>query len=385
MAIKTINDEYLSAIGAAIREKTGTEDTYKPKEMAAAILTITGGGGSGEVPEIPAATGNCSHRFAYNAWNWALELYGNQMSTNNITSALNMFYESDKIKKIPFDLNFQPNGSNSDMGTMFYFCKDLTEIPAINNAYPGDIGGIFDTCVNVRYLPEDLGDNWNWDRLHTYAYAGAEAVFDNCHSLRKIPDNFLKNFYNIYASSYSSMYYNTFSYCYNLDELCGLQVSPATFTSNCFQDTFRYCHRLKRMTFAMNEDGTPKTANWKNQTIDLASEVGYCSSIASIHQITGYNSGITADKEIIDTATYQALKNDPDSWTKSIYYSRYNAASAIETINSLPDTSAYLATAGGTNTIKFKSTAGSFTDAGSMISETTIAAAAAKGWTVSLV
>lgn len=44
MAIKTINDEHLYAIGNAIREKNGTEETYKPSEMAAAILDITGGG-----------------------------------------------------------------------------------------------------------------------------------------------------------------------------------------------------------------------------------------------------------------------------------------------------------------------------------------------------
>ena len=68
-------------------------------------------------------------------------------------------------------------------------------------------------------------------------------------------------------------------------------------------------------------------------------------------------------------------------------YSRYNHTSAVNTINSLPDTSAYLATAGGTNTIKFKSNAGSATDGGAIsnLTEEEIAVATAKGWTVSLV
>lgn len=42
MAIVTINDEYLTDIADAIREKTNTEETYKPREMAAAIRTIEG-------------------------------------------------------------------------------------------------------------------------------------------------------------------------------------------------------------------------------------------------------------------------------------------------------------------------------------------------------
>ena len=103
--------------------------------------------------------------------------------------------------------------------------------------------------------------------------------------------------------------------------------------------------------------------------------------------ILNYNSGITADKEVTDDATYQALKNDPDWFTCDIKYSRYNHDSAVRTINSLPDTSAYLATAGGTNTIKFKGAAGSATDGGAINTLTSeeIAVATAKGWTVTFV
>jgi hypothetical protein len=122
--------------------------------------------------------------------------------------------------------------------------------------------------------------------------------------------------------------------------------------------------------------------NWKSQTIDLNNnKVGYISTISNI---LNYNSGITADKEVKDDATYQALKNDPDWFTCDINYSRYNHDSAVATINSLPDTSAYLASAGGTNTIKFKGTAGSKTDGGAIntLTEEEIAVATAKGWTI---
>jgi hypothetical protein len=58
MAIVTINDEYLTNIANAIRSKNGTENTYKPKEMAAAIAAIdtssgdSGSSGSGSTTEL---------------------------------------------------------------------------------------------------------------------------------------------------------------------------------------------------------------------------------------------------------------------------------------------------------------------------------------------
>ena len=68
-------------------------------------------------------------------------------------------------------------------------------------------------------------------------------------------------------------------------------------------------------------------------------------------------------------------------------YSRFNHASAVKLINSLPDTSAYLATAGGTNTIKFKKYCGTLTDEGGVeaLTDEEIAIAASKGWTISFV
>ena len=102
-----------------------------------------------------------------------------------------------------------------------------------------------------------------------------------------------------------------------------------------------------------------------------------------------YNSGITIDKCIYNDETYQALKDDPDNYICGTeaenphYYSRYDKASAIRTINSLPDVSA----SGGTNTIKFKGEAGLRTDGGAIntMTEEEIAVATAKGWTVSFV
>ena len=130
----------------------------------------------------------------------------------------------------------------------------------------------------------------------------------------------------------------------------------------------------------MQNNSLPYSCNWKNQVINL-SYIGYSSGI---DQICNYNSGITQDKNVINNTTYQALKNDPDWFTCDYSYSRYNHDSAVRTINSLPDTSSYLATAGGTNTIKFNQLSGVNTDGGAIntLTDAEIAVATAKGWTV---
>ena len=122
-------------------------------------------------------------------------------------------------------------------------------------------------------------------------------------------------------------------------------------------------------------------ATWKNQSIDLTNEVGYASTTYT-DMTSRYNSGITEDKEVKDDATYQALKNDEDWYSKDFKYSRYNKTSAIETISTLPDVSA-----GSGNTIKFRGGCGSLTDGGAIntMTDAEIAVAAAKGWTVSFV
>ena len=137
------------------------------------------------------------------------------------------------------------------------------------------------------------------------------------------------------------------------------------------------------MKFDTNADGTPKTAPWKNQSLDLTNYVGYAQYTSTFNGKYGF----TTATKVSDAATYEALKNNADYWTADINYSRYNHDSAVETINSMPDTSAYLAANGGTNTIKFKGESGKLTDGGAIntLTEEEIAVAVAKGWGVAFV
>ena len=378
-----IEESTLSAIGNAIREKTGKSDLIGPLNMAAEISSITTGG-SGEEFEIPEITGDGDYMFANNGWNWFIEQFGNKIQTKDLIGAANMFYYSTRLENIPFDINFKPTSSDHLCNNMFADCHKLTNVPKVNNAKPSGAQKMFQTCYLIQEVPDDFCDTWDWSYIETATSTSTRTgnnMFGYCYSLRSFPMEILSHDNQNLTSYSSTIYYGLFTYDYALDEVINLPVHyrDKGITSNMFSSAFDYCSRLKNLTFAVQEDGTPYTAKWKSQTIDLSKGIGWASYVSNI---LNYNSGITADKQVTDDATYEALKNDPDWWTINQIYSRYNHDSAVATLNSLPDTSAY-----GTNTIKFKGTNGSSTIGGAIntLTQEEIAVATAKGWTVTLV
>lgn len=385
MAQKLYEESNIIAIADAIREKNGTSDTYKTSEMADAIIAITTGGGGDNLPEEAfLITGNCSRRFAYNGWNWFIDNFSNKITSSNITNANQMFNSSNNIISIPLQLNFK--AETIDMGYMFGGCNKLTTLPNMGTVNIKNCERLLNDCYLIREIPEDFYKNWDFSYLEnlTSQYSGdMSGMFATCYSLRKVPKEMISKGNKVVSYSYA--YLNAMcNGCYALDELIDLPLYfTSTWTSNIFSNSFSRCSRLKNLTFETNEDGTPKAMNWKSQTMDLSQFVGYVSGST---WITQYNSGLTRDTLITGDNSYQLLKDNPDSWASLPEYSRYNHDSAVNTINSLPDTSAYLATAGGTNTIKFKGVAGSKTDGGAIntLTPEEIAVATVKGWTVSI-
>lgn len=355
-------------------DKNGNEFKYTPAEVIEVISSLN------LIPESAYnITGNCQYKFAYGGWDWFIN---DNLKTYDISNASNMFYDS-RAKEIPFELNLTTNASFNDIfNNMLY----LQYAPKLNTTFTlhRDFGGLFQRCYRLKEVPDWLGDllekDYNISSNNT-TFAPWDNMFNSCYSLRFIPEKVMKYIANPNMSNYyyGVVYSKPFSSCFCLDELVNIYCDNYNLTSNYFNSFFYQLYRVKDITFATNEDGSAVVRPWKSQTLDMTTYIGYAVGPASI---IDYNSGITADKEVKDDATYQALKNDPDYFTLMPEYSRYTHASAVRTIASLPDCSAT-----GTNIIKFKGISGSLTDEGAIntLTDEEIAIASAKGWTVSLV
>ena len=272
--------------------------------------------------------------------------------------------------------------------------SNTKELPTFDSSiiisHTSDIGydSAFNSCNYLRHIPEGIFPTQQGSSNRVNGRRDTRRLFENCQKLREIPS--LIYFNGITSSNSSNSFYAyCFSGCYLLDEIVDIPVSTNTHTSQSFSSMLYSTCRVKKITFVPNQ-----TANMKNQTITAGGETSYIGYIPPQNddsQIEKYyldaETGVTMDTRVVDATTYEALKNNPNWWTSDVAYSRYNHDSAVETINSLPDTSAYLASNGGTNTIKFLGASGSATDGGAISTLTAeeIAVATAKGWTVTLI
>lgn len=373
-----VNDDSLKAIGNAIREKNGETTTYKPAEMAAAITAISGGGSSGYVPTDAdlKLRGNCADLFASGKFKWIIDNYGNRITTEKISSANSMFasYRGDNV---PFIIN---SNYELDCKNMFYMAGIKGTLPKIvmtkTTDYVSSINDMFQ-----EYIYDNIPDDYfnSMASATIYNYVSMSGVFQGAKYITKIPSSWL-TFTSKYprTDSYYNPYNAAFKKCYSLKKLNNLHTfSSFAITENFFKETFNETYSLNSVTFAPLPEGT-EYRQWKSQVISLNNYVGYG---------IGYNMiGIfDTNKRVDNDTTYAALKNTDDWWSYDINYSRYNHNSAVETINSLPNTKPYLDANGGTNTIIFQGNAGAKTDGGAIntLTDAEIAVATAKGWTVS--
>lgn len=377
----------LSAIGNAIREKNGTTDLMTLEQMPQAIADIQSGGGDAELEsKLFTLDGDLSYKFAYGGFDWLVNEYGDRIKVVDASDIRRMFYNSN-VTEIPFNIHYRGSGVDGTK-EVFSNASKLQKAPYVFVEFDGtsiSVSSMFFECPDLREIPYDFFEKF-YESVNAEALvsegSSSSQVFAGCCSLRKLPNI---SMIQGEAISYSrSLYYQNFQNCYCVEEICNIPVQHQTkaITSNAFSSAFSKCSRVKKFTFQTNDDGTPKIAKWKSQTISLVTYVGYIYHTASE---TKYPDSIGLTR-VLDEEGYQQYKDTDDWYTPKVEYSRYNHDSAVETINSLPDTSAYLAENGGTNTIKFKGQSGELTDGGAIntLTEEEIAVATAKGWTVTL-
>ena len=377
----------LSAIGTAIRNKTGKTELMTLDEMPTEIASISGGN---EPTDADLTFGwNLSHWNYQGTWDNIISKYGNRITTHDVT-AFNESFLNSGLANIPFAINQKSDGQYVNYSSAFFGCQQLTTCPTINNFKPQMCEGMFALCGELESIPLVV----DWSEANGYTdmgYANAAQLFKGCKKLRTIDPSWFDCDFLCYAES--SFYYNGFKGCKSLDELVGLPVfTKSEWTTNAFRSFISTPsalegNRLKNVTFKTN-NGTPLIAKWAKQKISF----GRVGTFYSESEATDL--GFTEATRITDATTYQALKNNPDSWTTDKHYSRYNHDSAVATINSLPDTSAFVTqyqqSSGepdASNILDFGlSTMGASTDGGAIntLTEAEIAVATAKGWTVTM-
>lgn len=379
-----VNDAHLYNIADAIRAKAGTEEKYTIDEMSSAIdgLSI-----QGTVFEV---TGDCTKKF-YNHNTGVFPIYGDYINWNchDITDAYCMFYKVTDMEKIPFDLHFSKDGY-IDMTSAFEHCQRLKVAPVFANQCHTNRNAqyMFRNCHHLREIPEGS------IKLDNNKPVNLAQIFASCYSLRSFPMSLFEPLnrevpsgQNVHINGVTVDYSYAFSGCMALDELVDLPL-PYVPMSTVYNGngglSFGRCYRLARLKF--RDDGRYR---FTKCTIDL-SAIGYYEGSGEadyfLNDKNG-NSGITSDKLVINSDTYNKLKNDPDWYTNHEAYSRYDKNSAIETIASLPDMKAIQTSYGGTHTIKFNGKSGLYKECGAIetMTEEEIAVATAKGWTISYV
>lgn len=367
--------EKLAAIGNAIRAKTGRTEKLTLDQMPNEIASIVTGDGTLLPEDVLNITGNCDYKFYGSSWNWFINQYKDLITTTDITLADHMFYNS-TLTSIPFTIDLE----KANVNYMFSGSK-LNRSPKLTGTIAAIAGYMFYNCNYLKLLDESSTVSFTSAYGFSNNY-GFNCGFKNCYGLNSIPSCYMKLF--------KGSLKETFMNCYCLGELIGIPIGEKTYSymnSHKFSgamdsvcNTFDNCYRLANLTFAANSG-----SNCEGETLDLTRNVGY----GGAPNLMSAYGGIPSDKEVKDDTTYQALKDDPNWYTTKIEYSRYNKTSAVRTINSLPDTSSFLANDEryAVNIIKFKGESGSATDGGAIntMSEEQIAVATAKGWTVSYV
>lgn len=376
-----ISKTTLTDIGDAVREKTGLTGAIPVTNLAQAIRSINT---SGIKEEYLTFTDCTRFLFGNNGWNFIVEEFADKLKFENISDTYCMFINSllEDLSGLTIHLN------RASTAHMFRGAGGVQKLPkVIGGTY--DMDYMFSGCL---YLPSEALTNFFDDMYVLWERESAnpntslvlcEYLFEECANIRDLtaPLNWLQEQFNLHpTNSYKGSYRSMFADCYSLDKITNAPVSPYLATGNYnLSSMLTNCSHLNTFKFR-TEGGAPMIANWSGQTLDLTVYVGYFKFIPSVNLYFKGN-------EVKTEADYANLKSDINWYTCNPEFSHYNHASAVETINSLPDCAAYITTNGAANnTIKFKGGAGALTDGGAINTLTAeeIAVAAAKGWTVAL-
>lgn len=409
-----------------LRDGSGVEQTYTGVDTITVPLADGSGNFTYGLTDEELTFGNGKYNFYRGNYKKILAENKNRIKINDTESSLEYtFAYTDETDLSPIEINIENVGiQRYKMVYTFLKCENLQKLPILNlpkgeskiRFFGNQSNNIFNNNYKLR---EDEIKKWTTKFYNKDTYQGFQWCL-YCHSLRDGTGLFPQDLFDYKMSS--KIYGGPVSYCFAIEkiEVPIFNLKYET-TTNVQSIWWNDCYRCSSVKFMTQENGQPYKVQWKNQIVDFnVGNIGYYKGTNytkewfapySVNRITQnknifgdyYNttSGDFSKAKTYVAQKYQELKNDPDWFALGYFsdkyegksvpwvqlYSRYNHASAVETLNSLPDTFEYLATAGGTNTIKFNGVQGALTDGGAIntLTEEEIAVATAKGWTVTFV
>ena len=374
---------YVRSDGSLVSDIQDVMNTMSPNQMIDEL---------NEICPVPAdalhITGNCEQRFRGNGWNWFIDAFGDKITTSNINAVDDMFSMSGELTEIPFAINCADNLIT--LYSLFANCNKLEHIEPFGYVNVGGLPYAFTGCHRLTTEEiENVFANASFDKVHQEMTWNDQAgelneAFSGCYSMRRLPMNLIRNLANPMSNPWASICNAGFRDCWTLDEAVDIPVADqAEWWDDILYNMLGNNYRLKEFTFETNDDGTAKTAKWAYQNLKINEYVGYS---FNSWRCAEQNTNITENDRVSSINDYNEKKNSENWYTMNSEFSRYNHDSAVNTINSLPDCSAFIEEMGeGTNTIQFSRYAGEKTDGGAIgnLTEEEIAVAAAKGWTVS--
>lgn len=218
------DDKNYQDIADAIREKNGSEETYKPSEMAEAIRGIEGGG-------------ELDFSKIYDA--------DNADYVNNLLKDAISYAKTIKNSSLSGHLQYKWSGSK----IMFFPQVDLSKVNSLSNAFAG--------CYNLVYVADIVSDK----------ITDFQNLFFDCHALKKIKKIHLSNCTSMYGAFYqcytlksidewyapkNKSLHDTFFKCYLLTDLSIIDTANVT----DFGRTFSNCRSLKKIELTSVKNAT---------------------------------------------------------------------------------------------------------------------------------
>lgn len=315
-----------------------------------------------------------------------------------------LFYQNLYIEDLSDIVVGTRDGTTTSFDEAFSGCKNLKKLPVFQfkrSIYGNQTSLTFGNCYNL----EKSEINKIYQFIEAFNSYSQNPQLSYCYKIKEFDWSKI----NIKFDAFSPNRID-FSYAPTLERY----VIPAIYTkteatSNKFET--RYSGNfpmIKDVSFVTNEDGSPKKSKMTNQTLswwaysesypwgygDVTSDGYKYGGIDKTHNIIA--------KTIEETSSnYEEMKQYSDwhcgtrntvAYQRSNIpigrlFSKFNHKTMVSIINTIMDTSEYIAIKGGTNTIKFYKYQGDLTDDGgsSNLTEEEIAVAVAKGWTIALV